>query len=135
MSAKSNINALTVHGRTPLMLACQFGHAAMVEYLLALKDIQTQVCDSEGLSAMVIAADVGGDGGDLMLRMLLLGAADPNVVSRKGKSVLKSCCEQQNIAMVMFLINIPTVARDPAAFELLNEVSPHCAHTPSRIRW
>lgn len=81
------------------MLAAEFGYMQVVNVLCSHKNIQLNIPDTEGYTALLLAVDMGEEGMDIAKRLLEAGA-DPNVLTLRRKTCLKLACEKQNVTQV-----------------------------------
>lgn len=104
IAAGADINDTTVTGRTPLMLAVEFENDLTVKYLLTKQGIHVNATDSDGNTALILAAELNEYGNE-MCRVLLQKKADPNSENRKKRSPLTIACKAQNMELVHILLD------------------------------
>ena len=99
IKAGADVNASTVAGKTPLMLAVDYKHDPVVNLLTLHKPTQLDTTDADGYTALTRAIEKGQDWLNIA-QMLAERGANPNVVTTRRKTALKIACANENMAQV-----------------------------------
>ncbi|MFK7766644.1 MAG: ankyrin repeat domain-containing protein [Mariniblastus sp.] len=83
-SKKTKVNSLDANGKTPIQVAAENGHVAMIDLLIQGKAIVDQV-STDGLTPLLIAANAGHSD---VVRSLLNAGADLSRLDETGQSCL-----------------------------------------------
>jgi hypothetical protein len=117
MQEGGDINAKNSVGRTPFMYAVEFLHDRLAETLAYDKRVHLNAADIVGITALLLAVEMGEDGVELVEKLLVAGA-DPELETVKRKTALSIACKMQNVATVNCLLN-HNCRRRPEALSLL----------------
>jgi len=112
-------NAATIVGKTPLMYAVEYQYESLVLYLTQWTEIQLNLADSDGITALYMAIDLGEDAYETA-RLILKAGADPDCMTHRKKTPMMIACQKQSIKLVYLLLDYKA-QRDPAAFAFLDE--------------
>jgi ankyrin repeat protein len=96
------VNAADAGGTTPLMLAAQRGHMAVVGQLLQVPQIQLNAQDFGGWTALHAAASAGHLG--VLKQLLSTPGIAINAVSNTGISALHDACAEGRLPVVAMLL-------------------------------
>lgn len=89
LSFKARLNDFMDDGRTPLMLACDLGHASLIRLLLKHGSHDTlNSQDDVGVSALMIAANSGHEN---VVRLLVRSTADIDASDHEGMTAMEYC--------------------------------------------
>ena len=100
-----DVNKKNVFGRTALMYAVEFQHFETVEFLLNQNNIHVNAADVNGVTALLLAVETGGDVGFDMAALLIKRGADVNAKTLRKKTALKIACAAQDVKMVNLLLD------------------------------
>jgi hypothetical protein len=120
---KADVNAVNMAGKVPLHVAVEYNHPHFIELLLEDPRLMLEATDSEGYTALIMAAVVAGEDDDTgydMVEILLKGGADPDAATHRRKSPLGIACKNQNLTLVHLLLNHNCQRRN-SAIAMLNE--------------
>lgn len=115
----ADINALTATGKSALMFAVMYHHEGLVALLATSKGILIDQTDNDGYTAMLLAADEG-DSGLEMMKTLLDAGADPNWQTNRRRTALKIACGFGSLDMINMCLDYKCTRR-PSAFNLLKD--------------
>ena len=101
----ADVNAKTQTGKSALMFAAEFEHLSVVKALLNNPNVHINAADADGLTALIIAADLTGGDALAIARLLLESGADVNSQTLRKKTALKVACANQNVDMVNLLLD------------------------------
>lgn len=104
VSAGADVNAATVVGRTPLIIAVEKINEPLVKMLLTSKDIGIDAADSERCSALISAMEKGEDA-LVIAEALLKAGADPNHETFKRKCPLSIAVKNENLNQIHLLLD------------------------------
>jgi len=112
-------NAQTIVGKSPLMYAVEYQYESLVQFLTQWSEIQLNLTDSEGITALFMAIDLGEDAYEIC-RLILKAGADPDCMTNRKKTPLMIACQKQSIKLVYLLLDYKC-QRDPSSFAFLDE--------------
>lgn len=98
ISGNGAVNVRTIQDRGPLHLAAQAGHIAALQGFLAQPDLDINMADAQGDTALHLAADIDVAG------LLLKSGIDSNVQNADGNTALHCALEQRRAEMVHLLL-------------------------------
>lgn len=105
VAAGTDITRLTRFGGNGLTPAAEKGHVSVVEYLLANTDIDVNLTNSIGWTAL-IEAIILGDGGPAqqeIVRLLLMHGADPTMTDERGNAPIELAQREGFVEIVQLL--------------------------------
>ena len=118
----ADVNAITLTGRTPLMLAVEFRNDVLAEVLAFHPKIRIDALDADGNCALHIAIE-GGDDCLKIAESLLKAGADPNMMNHRRRTPLHMACGAQNQAQVTLLLDHKAQRRASAFMLLEGEIA------------
>ena len=103
LDANADINVGNIEGKTPLMAACQRNSMEMVKCLCQRKEIQVDLQDNHGMTALIYCACGGCN--DIVTFLLIKMKANPYILDHFGLSSIMHACDKDHYDIVRIMIN------------------------------
>ena len=103
-----DIEARNIDGNTPLLLACSKGNLVIIQYVIENYNANKDVVNNEGQTCLHLAANAILD----VIKYLTQLPIDPEILDKKGRSVLHYACLSNNSYVVEYLVNELKVRTD-----------------------